>query len=69
MRRMLKKKEVIDLTGLSDPTIWRRERAGDFPQRIQLSPNRVGWFEDEIEAWQESRPRGTAGFLVNLKKG
>jgi len=57
MRNILKKKNVIEMCGLSYPTIWRLESAGQFPKRVQLSPRRVGWFEDEIEAWLESRPR------------
>lgn len=47
---------VISMTGISRTTIWRRERAGDFPKRIQLSPGRVGWKAVEIQAWIEDRP-------------
>ena len=57
MRNILKKKEVIKKCGLSYTTIWREERAGRFPKRLMLTINRVGWFEDEIEAWLESRVR------------
>jgi predicted DNA-binding transcriptional regulator AlpA len=32
---------------------------GDFPQRIQLGANSVGWYEDEIDAWVASRKRGS----------
>jgi prophage regulatory protein len=55
LRRVIPEKTVVDVTGLDRVTIWRRERAGDFPKRIQLSPNRVGFFEDEIAAWLEER--------------
>lgn len=40
---------VTWMTGLSRTTIWRLERAGRFPQRLRLSSNRVGWYQDEIE--------------------
>lgn len=61
MRKLIGKKSTKDKTGLSDSTIWREEREGRFPQRVQISPNRVGWYEDEINDWIESRPRmGTA---------
>jgi len=43
-------------TGLSRTTIWRLERKGIFPRRIQLSPGRVGWDSDSVETWVKSRP-------------
>jgi prophage regulatory protein len=57
-RRILRKKEVRHRTGYSDTTIWRRERQGRFPARVQLSEHSVGWYEDEIDAWIRDRIRG-----------
>lgn len=48
---MIRKPELLSMVPLSDPTIWRMERAGKFPRRLQLGGNSVGWFEAEIEAW------------------
>ena len=56
-----KKREIIDPkdlpleTGLSKTSIWRLERAGQFPPRIQLSPRRVGYRREEVEQWLSSR--------------
>lgn len=50
--------EVHRRTGLSRVTIWRKERAGDFPQRRLITANRVGWVESEVARWLESRPVG-----------
>ena len=47
-RRILAPKEVVGLTSLSRTTIWRLERSGEFPTRIQLSRGRTGFFMDEI---------------------
>lgn len=58
MTRILRLRQVCELTGLSASTIWRRERAGDFPRRLQLGANSVGWLEDEILEWIRSRERG-----------
>jgi prophage regulatory protein len=58
--KLLTQQDVGRLTGLSRATIWRYERFGRFPRRLRLGPNRIGWRSDEIEAWIESRPRGTA---------
>ena len=66
-RRMVSKREVVMLTGLSGVTIWRRMKAGDFPLSLQLTPNKIGWFLDEVEAWMESRPRGISQLPANLK--
>jgi prophage regulatory protein len=55
--KILKQKEVVHLTGLSKVTIWRLEQRGAFPTKISLSPNRVGWLEDEVLDWITSRPR------------
>lgn len=53
--RILRKPETQHKVGLSDPTIYRLERAGKFPKRIQLGGNSVGWFESEIDAWMEKK--------------
>lgn len=42
-------------TGLSRTSIWRLERAGDFPKRIRLSAGAVGYRRAEVHAWIESR--------------
>lgn len=47
--------DLIVLTGLSETTLWRLEKAGDFPAKIRLSVRRIGWMRDEIEAWLQSR--------------
>jgi prophage regulatory protein len=43
------------LVPLSDTTIWRMERRGEFPSRIAISDKRVTWRRSEIEAWLERR--------------
>ena len=53
--RILRKPEVEEKTGLSGQTIWRKERAGQFPRRIMLGPNSVGWLEAEIDEWIAAR--------------
>ncbi|TFV70501.1 AlpA family phage regulatory protein [Bradyrhizobium frederickii] len=35
--------------------LWRLERAGKFPQRVKLSPQRVAWIESEIDEWIAAR--------------
>ena len=56
--RVLNVKDVVGMTGLSKVTIWRKEKSGAFPKRINLTSRRVGWIESEIVGWLEARPRG-----------
>ena len=55
MHEILGKKEVTRLVGLSYTTIWREMQKGEFPRPIQLSPRRVGWTRQSIQAHLESR--------------
>lgn len=57
---ILRTAAVIRLTGLSRTTLWRLERQGAFPSRVRLGVNSVGWREEEIARWINSRPRGMA---------
>ena len=50
----IRKPEVQRRTGLSDTTIWRREKQGKFPKRIQITDKIVVWDEGEISAYQQS---------------
>ena len=43
------------MVGLSRTTVWRMERAGSFPSRLQLSDNAVGWLRSDIEEWIAQR--------------
>jgi prophage regulatory protein len=58
-RRIIRRREVEGRTGYSGTTIWRKERDGQFPKRVQLSSDgiAVGWYEDEVDDWIQSRIR------------
>lgn len=55
IERVLRKPEIFKRIQVSDPTIWRWERSGQFPQRIQLGGSAVGWLESEINAWLQKK--------------
>ncbi len=59
--KLLTQKQVVDLVGLSRTTIWRLERAGQFPRRLQVSTKAVRWNQSEILDWINSRPRAGNG--------
>lgn len=52
--RIIRKKEVIQLTGLSQATIYRLMESNDFPKQIQITCKAVGWIESEVLAWVEN---------------
>lgn len=64
LNRVLRKPEVQYTTGLSDPTIWRLERAGKFPKRLRLGGNSCGWLESEIKDWLDARAADRTGVEV-----
>jgi prophage regulatory protein len=53
--RILSQKELASRVPYSPVQIWRLEKAGTFPRRIQLGPNRIGWVEAEVETWLSKR--------------
>ena len=53
--RILRLRQVMEKTGYSAMTLWRREKAGTFPRRVPLGPNSVGWIDDEIDEWIKRR--------------
>ena len=62
--RLLKIREVVEITSLHRATIYRLIKAGEFPNRRKISPQRVGWRSEQVEAWRrgEWQPsRGSSG--------
>lgn len=52
-RRILRLKQVRDVTGLCTSAIYARIADGAFPRQVPLGGRAVGWFEDEIDTWLE----------------
>ncbi len=53
--RILSKRQLKELVLYSPQHIQRLEKAGRFPKRVQLGPNRVGWVEEEVLDWLNAR--------------
>ena len=51
----ISQKEITVKLGISHTTLWRLRQSGVFPQPIQLSPRRLGWRLEDIEAFLQSR--------------
>ncbi|MBF0401821.1 MAG: AlpA family phage regulatory protein [Magnetococcales bacterium] len=53
--RVLRRTEVMMLLGIKSSTLGDWVAKGHLPPPIQLGPRNVGWREDVIAAWLESR--------------
>ncbi len=53
--RLLSKRQVKEMVLYSPQHIARLEAAGQFPKRVQLGANRVGWVEDEVLDWLQQK--------------
>lgn len=54
--RILTMRQVSELTTYVPQHIYRLERAGKFPKRRRIGPNRVGYPLVEFEKWFAARP-------------
>ncbi len=53
--KIIRLKDVIEITGLSRSTIYARMSIGEFPVSVNLGGNAVGWVSSEVCAWLENR--------------
>ena len=58
--RLLRRREVEELTGLSRASIYRLKRDGRFPSPVKVSDTAVRWKASDITIWIESRPVATS---------
>lgn len=54
--RLLRLREVEQLTGLRRSAIYDGARRGTFPRPRKLTAVATAWREDEVRAWIEARP-------------
>lgn len=54
---MLRVGEVSREVGVSERTIYRKVRDGDFPAPVRIGKNSVAWHSAEVVAWLRERPR------------
>jgi prophage regulatory protein len=49
--RIIRLKTVLDRTGLSRSTIYRKMGEGTFPPRLKIGVHGAGWHESAIDRW------------------
>jgi prophage regulatory protein len=52
--RILRVKTVLDRTGLSRSTLYRKIQNGTFPRQVQISTRCAGWRESAVKAWMRN---------------
>lgn len=55
--RILRRAEVVALTGISKSQIFRLERSGKFPARVKLGARGVGYFWHEVQQYLKELQR------------
>lgn len=53
--RILRLPDILAVTGLSRSTIYQQMEAGLFPRQVALGVKAVGWRENEVNFWIETR--------------
>lgn len=53
--KLLSKRQVKEIVLYSFAHIDRLEAAGQFPKRVRLGQNRVGWVETEVYDWLQRK--------------
>jgi prophage regulatory protein len=59
--RILRLKSVIERTGLSRSTVYRKIDDGSFPRQIKIAERCVGWRESHIDKWLSHPPVPKSG--------
>lgn len=53
--RLIRAKELRQITGISPTSRWRYEKAGAFPQRVRISSGgAVAWKLSEVMQWMDN---------------
>ena len=52
--RFLRLNAVLDKTGLSRATLYRKVQDGTFPKQITIGARCVAWLESDIEEWMNN---------------
>lgn len=49
--RIIRLKTVLDRTGLSRATLYRKIGEGSFPRQVRISVHGAGWHESAVNRW------------------
>ncbi len=52
---VIRPNDLAKMLSVSLPTLWRMEKRGELPKKIQISERTVGWLKSDIQEWLESK--------------
>lgn len=52
--RILRLNAVLDRTGLSRATLYRKIQVGTFPRQVRIATRCAGWRESAVNAWMRN---------------
>lgn len=52
--RILRLNAVLDRTGLSRSTLYRKIQTGTFPKQVRIATRCTGWRESAINSWMRN---------------
>ena len=55
--RLLRRRRVEEVTGMSRSSIYRLMQNGEFPRPVKVGCAAVRWRASEITLWMKSRPK------------
>ena len=58
-RMIYGRREVMELIGISRPTLYRWLQLGTFPEPIKIGPQKLAWRRDDVIEWLANRPEVT----------
>jgi prophage regulatory protein len=58
--RFIRKRQVLEMIGVSRSTLWRMVRQGSFPQPVRITERSVAYLLEAVEAWMQARTQGLA---------
>ena len=64
MARLLRLEQVIEKTGMSRASVYRRLADKTFPRPRRCGPNSIRFVEDEVDEWISALPRDNGEVVV-----
>lgn len=52
--RILRLNAVLDRTGLTRSTLYRKVQAGTFPKQVKIAARCAGWRESAVDEWMRN---------------
>lgn len=56
--KLLDKHQLEERTSLDITTIYRKIKAGTFPEPVRVGKRRVAWRSEDVDAWERQLARG-----------